>query len=402
MKSPMRRSSVKLVLASSLPLALTACSPQEETYTVSQQVNYGSVEACVNDKVPEKACNDAYKQALAEYRRTAPTYVSKPDCEAEFAPDGCQIGAGGRYMPRMSGFELDTAGEVTQSQVDAARIQRRERAELFGHLQRRVVGQHDAASADADGRCRLADMGEHDGRGGRCDAGHAMMFGHPEAVIAQCFDMGGQIGSVGKGGGHVAAFADRDEIKDGEAGHGRHMGPWSVLFQYRISAGAAKALWFDAAAEGGTARDQRIGVAIEQGHGLGKAGAQRHHGLDQFVRALAKLDAAACDHFDLFGHGAEPMGAELGRFALQRMGGADEGDGIAVAKGLLDGADRLFTIFAEITQNAHEGRTQLRAGPSKIVPVHQFGSVFGHLRTPFLTLARLAGGRKQPVKPAPC
>lgn len=135
MKPPMRRSSVKLVLASSLPLALTACSPQEETYTVSQQVNYGSVEACVNDKVPEKACNDAYKQALAEYRRTAPTYVSKPDCEAEFAPDGCQIGAGGRYMPRMSGFELDTAGEVTQSQVDAAHAQ----GGGYGHVATAVV-----------------------------------------------------------------------------------------------------------------------------------------------------------------------------------------------------------------------------------------------------------------------
>lgn len=135
MKPPMRRSSVKLVLASSLPLALTACSPQEETYTVSQQVNYDSVEACVSDKVPEKACNDAYKQALAEYRRTTPTYVSKPACEAEFSPDGCQISTGGRYMPRMSGFALETTGEVTQAQVDAAHVQ----GGGYGHVATAVV-----------------------------------------------------------------------------------------------------------------------------------------------------------------------------------------------------------------------------------------------------------------------
>ncbi|GAB1616409.1 DUF1190 domain-containing protein [Pseudomonas kermanshahensis] len=135
MKPPMRRSSVKLVLASSLPLALTACSPQEEIYTVSQQVNYDSVEACVSDKVPEKACNDAYKQALAEYRRTTPTYVSKPACEAEFSPDGCQISVGGRYMPRMSGFALETTGEVTQAQVDAAHAQ----GGGYGHVATAVV-----------------------------------------------------------------------------------------------------------------------------------------------------------------------------------------------------------------------------------------------------------------------
>ncbi|PVZ43902.1 DUF1190 domain-containing protein [Pseudomonas sp. CC120222-01a] len=123
MKPPIRRSSVKLVLASSLPLALTACGPQEELYTVTQQSNYDSVAACVADKVPEPACNDAFKRALADYQRNAPTFFTKAECEAQFTPDGCQITVGGRYMPRMSGFELQTSAEVTQSQLDAGYAQ---------------------------------------------------------------------------------------------------------------------------------------------------------------------------------------------------------------------------------------------------------------------------------------
>lgn len=74
----MRRSSVKLVLASSLPLALTACSAPEETYTVSKRTNYTTVQACVDDKVPVDVCSDAYMQALADHRRIAPPTATRP------------------------------------------------------------------------------------------------------------------------------------------------------------------------------------------------------------------------------------------------------------------------------------------------------------------------------------
>ncbi|MCG8296445.1 DUF1190 domain-containing protein [Pseudomonas entomophila] len=119
----MRRSSVKLVLASSLPLALSACSAPEETYTVSKRTNYTSVQACVDDKVAVDVCSDAYMQALADHRRIAPTYGDKAACEADFVPDYCQVTSDGRYMPRLGGFELAVSGEVSQSQVDAARAQ---------------------------------------------------------------------------------------------------------------------------------------------------------------------------------------------------------------------------------------------------------------------------------------
>lgn len=53
----MRKSPVKLVLASSLPLALSACGPSEPTYTVTQRVNYDDLAACVADQVPQRIAN---------------------------------------------------------------------------------------------------------------------------------------------------------------------------------------------------------------------------------------------------------------------------------------------------------------------------------------------------------
>ncbi|QXH48595.1 DUF1190 domain-containing protein [Pseudomonas xanthosomatis] len=112
----MRKSPVKLVLASSLPLALSACGPSEPTYTVTQRVNYDDLAACVADQVPQKDCEQAYKQAYTEYLHGEPLFFSLSECEAEFSAGGCTL-KGGYYKPHMSGFELETSGEVTQSQL---------------------------------------------------------------------------------------------------------------------------------------------------------------------------------------------------------------------------------------------------------------------------------------------
>ncbi|WP_369990587.1 DUF1190 domain-containing protein [Pseudomonas xanthosomatis] len=115
----MRKSPVKLVLASSLPLALSACGPSEPTYTVTQRVNYDDLAACVADQVPQKDCEQAYKQAYAEYLHSEPLFASLSACEAEFSAGGCTLKAG-YYRPLMSGFELETSGEVTESQLARA------------------------------------------------------------------------------------------------------------------------------------------------------------------------------------------------------------------------------------------------------------------------------------------
>ena len=127
---------------------------------------------------------------------------------------------------------LVRSGRAAKTQVDTPRKERGQRPELFRDQKRRMVGQHDPARADADGRRRMSDMGQHNGGRGRSDARHAVMFGHPIAVIAQLFGMGGQHGGMGKGGRDVAAFSDGDEIEQGKTGHGLHMGTGPVLFQY--------------------------------------------------------------------------------------------------------------------------------------------------------------------------
>ncbi len=119
----MRRSSLKLVLASTLPLALAACSKSEETVEVNTQQTFPTVQACVEQKVPVDICSDAYMNALADHRRIAPTYDSAAACDADFVPDYCQQTSDGKFMPKLGGFELSLSGEVPKSQVAAAQAQ---------------------------------------------------------------------------------------------------------------------------------------------------------------------------------------------------------------------------------------------------------------------------------------
>ena len=77
------------------------------------------------------------------------------------------------------------ARRAAQAEVDAARIQRRQRAELLGDLQRRVVGQHDAARADADPRGAAGDVADQHRGGGAGDARHVVVLGQPVALVTQ-------------------------------------------------------------------------------------------------------------------------------------------------------------------------------------------------------------------------
>ena len=102
-----------------------------------------------------------------------------------------------------------------EAKVDAAGIERRERAELLGHGQRRVVGQHDAARADAHrlGEARhMAD--QHRGRGGG-DALHVVMLGQPVAVIAERLGVFGQRAGIAQRLRRVGAFGHRSKVENG-------------------------------------------------------------------------------------------------------------------------------------------------------------------------------------------
>lgn len=120
----MRRSSLKLVLASTLPLAISACSnPDDNTVEVNTRTTFTTVQACVDQKFPVEVCSDAYMNALADHRRIAPTYDDVTACDADFVPGYCQPNADGKFSPKLGGFELGVSGRLPKDQVAAAQAQ---------------------------------------------------------------------------------------------------------------------------------------------------------------------------------------------------------------------------------------------------------------------------------------
>jgi len=120
----MKRSTyVQLSLAASVAMAISGCGPTEKTYDLQKKYNFQSVQQCADEKLPVDVCSDAYMAAMAEHRRVAPVYDSQADCDADFVADWCQQDSAGKFIPKLGGFELTADGQVTQSQVDAAKAQ---------------------------------------------------------------------------------------------------------------------------------------------------------------------------------------------------------------------------------------------------------------------------------------
>jgi hypothetical protein len=106
------------------------------------------------------------------------------------------------------------AGSSAEAEVDPAREQRLESPELLGDHERRMVGQHHPAGADADGRGAGADEGEGDRRGRAGDARHRMMLGHPEAAIAEPLGRLRELERVAQRLAGIGAFGHRGEVED--------------------------------------------------------------------------------------------------------------------------------------------------------------------------------------------
>ena len=77
-----------------------------------------------------------------------------------------------------------------------------------------MIGQHDAAGADADGLGAARDMADHHAGGGAGDAGHVVMLRHPIAAIAPGFRMARQIQAVLQRQRRVAALDDGRKIEN--------------------------------------------------------------------------------------------------------------------------------------------------------------------------------------------
>lgn len=117
------RSSIHLVLAGTLPLALAGCSKPDDTVAYSVKNSYKSVQECTDAKVPVDVCSDAYIQALSEHRKTAPTYDDQASCDADFVEGYCQATSDGKFMPKMGGFELALSGQVPKAELEQAQAQ---------------------------------------------------------------------------------------------------------------------------------------------------------------------------------------------------------------------------------------------------------------------------------------
>ena len=106
-------------------------------------------------------------------------------------PAGRSSWAGNSSAPRLRATaqsergERIGAGRAAEAEVDAAGMQRLEHAKRFGHGQRRVIGQHDAAGADADTRRDVGHVADHDFRHGAGDQRRVVMLGEPVARVAE-------------------------------------------------------------------------------------------------------------------------------------------------------------------------------------------------------------------------
>lgn len=79
-----------------------------------------------------------------------------------------------------------------------------------------MVGEHHAAGAEPDPLGTSADRGQQDGRGAAGDAGHRMVLGHPEPLIAQLLDLDRALDGMLEGNGLGMTMTGARTIEQGE------------------------------------------------------------------------------------------------------------------------------------------------------------------------------------------
>ncbi len=108
-------------------------------------------------------------------------------------------------------------GRSAEAEIDAPRIQRRQRTELFGDDQRRVIRQHDAAGTDADGPGAAGHVADDQRGRGAGDPRHVVVLGQPVALETQALRMLCQRERVAQslGGAGALGIGERSRIESG-------------------------------------------------------------------------------------------------------------------------------------------------------------------------------------------
>ncbi|CAD5295455.1 conserved hypothetical protein [Bosea sp. 62] len=121
--------------------------------------------------------------------------------------------------PQRAPGALVGAGRTAEPEVDAAGIERLQRAELLGDHDWRMVRQHDPAGPDADRFGAFGDVADRDRGRGAGDAGHIVVLGQPEAGVAEPFGMAGEVAAVVEGVCCGRPLGNEGEVEDGKREH---------------------------------------------------------------------------------------------------------------------------------------------------------------------------------------
>ena len=132
-------------------------------------------------------------------------------------------GDGGVGIERARGSHV-AAGGAADAEIDAARRQRLEDAELLGDLERAVVRQHHAGAADADRRRARGDRRHQDLGRAADDRRQAMVLAQPEARIAEPLAMLGERDGVADRR-VLAAAGERDRLVEDRELELLHLSP---------------------------------------------------------------------------------------------------------------------------------------------------------------------------------
>lgn len=85
---------------------------------------------------------------------------------------------------------------AADAQVDPARVQSRQRAELLRQHDRGVVRSENAPGAETDGRRQRGRVGGQDDGRERSDGRRMVMLGVPESQVTEVFETPGELGGV--------------------------------------------------------------------------------------------------------------------------------------------------------------------------------------------------------------
>ncbi len=133
---------------------------------------------------------------------------------------------------------------------------------------------------------------------------------------------------------------------------------------------------FAEAAGHGRAALKRVGRLVEQFDRPAPQPAKFDHFRDEFVREAVGLDAEAGGLLDLFGDRRQRLGAELARFAFERVRRDDQRHRVLLVHRLFDRIDALRAVFAKIGEDADEARPKLGPAFFEMHPINDVRAVF--------------------------